>query len=382
MLGELIGPPPTINGVDDTHPPAAPAFTPGDAQMDALPSWEHGHANHYSRHVTSADPVPVQACHGQPVGACVTAPQARTYQIGDVAVTRIDELTLNVFSQASLYPGSDPAALERNRAKLSAGSVEAETGNLLQSIHTWLVRTPRHTILIDTATGNDKHRPGAPVLDQLNEPYLARLGEAGVEPEAVDYVLMTHLHADHVGWNTRLIDGRWMPTFPNAKYVFSSLENAYNEVLADGRTPEGKVRPSPALGPMLRIPSEFVYNDSVRPVIEAGLATMISIDGQEFLDGVSFLRTPGHSIDHASIRLVSKGQDALFAGDVMHHPLQVYETDLTSCFCEFPQAAVTSRLAMLKHAADRGAVVFTSHFAETSAGHVSRAGDDFTWHFV
>lgn len=301
----------------------------------------------------------------------------RTYQVGDAAVTRIDELTFSAFSQAAMYPGSDPAALERHRSQFGPGSVEA--GILVQSIHSWLVRTPRHTILIDTATGNGKHRPSVPLFDQLHEPYLARLAAAGVQPEAVDYVLLTHIHADHVGWNTMLDAGRWVPTFPNARYVFSHVEQAYNEDLADGRTP---AQPSPALGPMVGTPLPGVYDDSVRPVIEAGLADAIEIDGQEILDGLSFQRTPGHSIDHASIRLVSQGQEALFAGDVMHHPLQVYETGLTSCFCEFPQASLTSRLRVLEQAAERRATVFTTHFAESSAGRVTRTGDRFAWKFV
>jgi len=244
------------------------------------------------------------------------------------------------------------------------------------------VRTPRHTVLIDTATGNDKPRPYAPMLDQLQEPYLARLAAAGVRPGEVDTVLLTHLHADHVGWNTRLLDGRWVPTFPNARHVFSRVEQAYNEALADGRPLEGEARPSLALGPVAGTPSPGVYDDSVRPVIEAGLADMIEIDGQEAIDGFSFLRTPGHSIDHASIRLVSQGEEALFIGDVMHHPLQVYETGLTSCFCEFPQAGLVSRLWALEQAAERGATVFTTHFAESSAGRVSRKGGRFSWTFA
>lgn len=303
----------------------------------------------------------------------------RTYRIGDAAVTRIDEQTLNVFSRAALYPRSDPAALERHRTTLGPGAVDAETGILIQSIHSWLVRTPRHTILIDTATGNDKHRPDVAVFDRLNEPYLARLAEAGVQPGDVDYVLLTHLHADHVGWNTRLAADRWVPTFPNARYVFSKCEQVHNEALADGTIPE---QPDPALGPMVRTPLTGVYDDSVRPVIAAGLADLIEIDGEEYLDGLSFLRTPGHSIDHASIRLISQGEEALFAGDVMHHPLQVYELALASCFCEFPQAALTSRRWALEQAAERGATVFTTHFAETSAGRVTRAGDGFTWQFL
>jgi len=305
-----------------------------------------------------------------------------SYRIGNVEVVRIDELTLNAFPLGVLYPGADPEALERNRDRLGPGSFNTDAGVFTQSVHSWLVRTPRHTILIDTATGNDKPRPTAPPLDRLNEPYLERLAAAGVRPEEVDYVLLSHLHADHVGWNTRLADGRWIPTFPRARYVMSGIEQAYNQSLTDGIEPQGDGRPGPHLGPRIGTPIEGVYDDSVRPVIEAGMAEFIKVDGGEVLDGISFLPSPGHSVDHASIRIVSQGEEALFAGDVMHHPLQVYEPQLNSCFCEFPEAAARSRLWALNYAAERNALLLSTHFAESSAGYVSRAGDRFDWRFA
>ncbi|GGC48096.1 MBL fold metallo-hydrolase [Chelatococcus reniformis] len=308
---------------------------------------------------------------------------AGTWRVGDATITRIDELTLKAFPFEALFPEGDPDTVARHGAELGPGSYDAANGLFVQSIHTWLVRTPHHVILIDTATGNDKPRPQAPPLDHLNEPYLARLAAAGVQPEEVDHVLLTHLHADHVGWNTRLDEGgRWVPTFPNATYLMSAGERAYNESLADGRTPEGRARPDPALGPAAREPSAGVYDDSVRPVIDRGIARFVPVDGSEVLDGLSFLPSPGHSIDHASIRLVSAGAEALFAGDVMHHPLQVAAPELNSCFCEFPEAALRSRAWALAYAADRDVTVFSTHFAESSAGRVRRAGERFAWQFL
>lgn len=306
----------------------------------------------------------------------------RTWRVGDAAVTRLDELTLTAFQFDTLYPGADPAALARHRGRLEAGSFDPATNRFIMSVHAWLVRTPHHTVLVDTATGNAKPRPDTPALDHLNEPFLERLAALGTAPENVDYVLHTHIHADHVGWNTRLVDRRWVPTFPNATYVFSRAEQAYGESLADGIEPAGAARPDPALGAAVRFPTERVYDDSVRPVIEAGRARLIAVDGGEAIDGFSFLPTPGHSIDHASIRLVSRGEQALFAGDVMHHPLQVHEPALHSCFCEFPQAALRSRTWVLEDAAERGTTVFTTHFAQSSAGRISRRGDAFSWQFV
>lgn len=297
----------------------------------------------------------------------------RIHQVGDVTVTRIDEIALGAFTPQMLYPEAEADVIERHGGALGPGSLDRAGAKLIQSIHSWLVRTPHHTILVDTATGNGKPRPYAPVLDRLNEPYLDRLAAAGVAPEDIDYVLITHLHADHVGWNTTLDGDRWRPTFTKARYVFSAAELRYNEDLAAGK---------PAGADAARLPYPDVYADSVRPVVEAGLAQPIAIDGDEFLDGLSFVPTPGHSVDHASIRLVSRGQEALFAGDVMHHPLQVHAPELNSCFCEYLDAARQSRRWVLEDAAERNALVFSSHFAETGAGRITRRGDRFDWQFV
>jgi glyoxylase-like metal-dependent hydrolase (beta-lactamase superfamily II) len=313
----------------------------------------------------------------------MTKRESRSFRIGDLQVSRIDELTLDAFQVDHLYPQVDPTVLQRHGHRLGPGSCSVEAGTCAVSIHTWLVRTPHHTILIDTSSGNDKPRPTIPVLDHLNEPYLQRLAAAGVRPEDVDYVLLTHLHSDHVGWNTRLADGQWVPTFPRARYVMSGIERVYSQSHAEGKQPEGEGRPGPHLGPCTGgTPVSGVYDDSVRPVIDAGMAEFIKVDGSEFLDGISFLPTPGHSIDHASIRIVSRGEEALFAGDVMHHPLQVYEPGMNTCFCEFPEAAVRSRIWALNHAAERKALFFSTHFAESSAGYVSRTGDRFDWRFA
>ncbi len=295
------------------------------------------------------------------------------HRIGDVTVTRIDELALGAFTPEMLYPDAEADLVERHGGALGAGSIDRTGGRLNQSIHSWLVRTPHHTILIDTATGNGKPRPYAPVLDNLDEPYIARLAAAGVSPDDVDYVLITHLHADHVGWNTTRDGDSWRPTFTKARYVFSAAELRYNEDLAAGK---------PAAEDAARTPYPDVYQDSVRPIVEAGLAQPIRIDGDDFLDGLSFVPTPGHSIDHASIRLRSRGEEALFAGDVMHHPLQVYAPDLNSCFCEYLDAARRSRRLVLEEAAERNTLVFSSHFAETGAGRITRRGERFDWRFV
>ncbi|KML57020.1 beta-lactamase [Burkholderia cepacia] len=291
----------------------------------------------------------------------------KIYRLGDVTVTKIEEVRLNGASPSFLYPAWEPEELGRNLPWLTPSNMDATTGNLIQSIHSWLVRTPHHTILIDTGTGNYKERPQFQVCHQLKTPYLQRLVAAGVRPEDVDYVLHTHLHVDHCGWNTRLVDGRWVPTFPNARHVFSKAEEDYYS--------------SPASHNEVNVPSRGVFEDSVLPIIESGQVERIPNDGGDYLDHFRFHSTKGHSIGHMSIELRSNGHIALFTGDVMHHPLQVWRPDWNSVFCEWQDDARASRRWVLEEAAERRQLLFTPHFAETSAGYVTRQDDRFAWHY-
>jgi glyoxylase-like metal-dependent hydrolase (beta-lactamase superfamily II) len=286
------------------------------------------------------------------------------------------------FVPTILFPDLDINVVKRHPDWAGPGWFDSANETITLSVHTWLVRTPSHTILIDTGAGNDKSRPLVPMLDHLHEPYLERLAAAGVEPDKIDYVLMTHLHADHVGWNTRWVEERWVPTFPRATYVFSGLEQKYCGGLANG---DGRVQAARAdanLGTPRRTPLPGVYADSVAPIVESGLAQLIKIEGKEIIDGISFHRTPGHSIDHAAILLRSAGQEAWFGGDVLHHPVEIYQTDLISMFCEFPKAARASRLWLLDRLVENDAIYFSSHFVETSAGRIARENGQYRWRFV
>lgn len=291
----------------------------------------------------------------------------KTYQVGDFTVTRVFEKTSTVGTPQFLFPDWDPTIVQEHEHWLVPGSMDEAHEHLIRSIHTWVVRTKHHTILVDTATGNDKERPFIPSFHHLHLPYLDRLKAIGVAPEAVDYVLFTHLHADHVGWNTQLVDNRWIPTFPNAKYIFPKAEQQFFSS-SESHNEHHKTNTG-------------VYEDSVLPIIEAGQAEMIDISGGELLDGIAFHPTPGHTIGHMAISLTSLGQSALFGGDVMHHPLQVYHPKWNTVFCEFAEQARASRLWTLEYAAERRAIYFSGHFAESSAGFVTRKGDRFQWRF-
>lgn len=292
--------------------------------------------------------------------------QPHRFQIGQATITRISDLTLANFTPTMLLPDWNPKVLTDLPDQMISKMMDSTQAHLLLSVHSWLVRDRDRTILIDTGAGNGKVRPDAPYFDHLDTPYLERLRAAGCEPEDIDYVLLTHLHVDHVGWNTRLENGRWVPTFPNARYIFARAEHDY---FSDPQNRD-------------RDPTSFaIQKDSIDPVIEAGLADLIETDGSEPIKGFTFHPTPGHSIAHASIVLQSGGEVALFAGDVMHHPVQVFKPEWNSVFCASPEAAQRSRAWALAFAVDHQATVFSSHFPASSAGSVERDESGFSWTF-
>lgn len=303
-----------------------------------------------------------------------------TFQVGDITVTRIPEQPMEIADVDTMFPYDDAATLLPDAKRWGDVGYDTVHQRLRQSIHSWLVKTPTQTVLIDTGSGNDKDRPGVPLFDHLQTPFLSYLREAGVGPDDIDLVLATHLHTDHVGWNTRLYDGRWQPTFPHARYVFSRREFEYNQALSEGDTAQvqqiitARRRESPH-----HFPRSGVFEDSVLPIAQAGMADLIEMgDG---VDGFTFHASPGHSIDHASISVTSQGQTALFWGDVMHHPLQVLHPEVNSRFCEFLSAAAESRQHMMAYALEHDALVFTSHFAGSSVGRLRRMGEHITWEF-
>jgi len=283
-------------------------------------------------------------------------------RFGDISVAAVEESVQASFTPAALFLDFDPQAIDRHLSWMAPLHFDPAEGRFRTSVRTFVVKTPRSTILIDTCGGNDKHRPFFPRFHQQRRPWLARLREAGVAPEQVDFVMCTHLHADHVGWNTVLADGRWTPTFPNAKYVFHRAEmERWNPT-----------HPSFRFAPH----NEFAWEDSVLPVIAAGQAVAIE-DGHVLDHALTVEATPGHTLGHVAIRLRAGERQAIFSGDVMHVPLQIHYPGWGITLDDDPQQGVRSRLQLLAQCADARTLVLPTHFVPASGCFIVRAAGGF-----
>ena len=273
------------------------------------------------------------------------------WQVGDVKISRVVELEVTGGSRFILPDATRDAC--RPYRWLHPHFMD-DAGNLVMSIHALVVDTGERRIVVDTCIGNDKERD-IPAWSNLQTTFLDDLEAAGYAPDTIDTVLCTHLHVDHVGWNTRLVEGedgegKWVPTFANARYLVGEQEWRY----WDGE--DG---------------SRAVLADSVRPVIDAGLVDFVSTE-HRVCDEVSLEPTPGHTPGHVSVRVASGGERALITGDCIHHPCQMTRTDWCSS-ADYDQAeARTTRETLLERLADTNTLVIGTHFATPTAGHVRR----------
>ena len=243
---------------------------------------------------------------------------------------------------------------------------DPQTCAIRLSVQSYVLRSGGMNILVDSCNGNDKHR-SVPFAHQLNTPYLALLADEGLKPEDINLVLCTHLHGDHVGWNTRLENGRWVPTFPNARYLFPRRDNEFFGA------PGGE---------------EFhheAYEDSVLPVIQAGLADIVEADHivqHEIGDGVWLEEAHGHSPGCVTIHAQRSGARAIFSGDVFHHPVQLVRPSMPFFADHDPAEAAAARIRLFEAHADSDSVFFPAHFPGKSAGRVSRDGAGFRYAFL
>jgi glyoxylase-like metal-dependent hydrolase (beta-lactamase superfamily II) len=276
------------------------------------------------------------------------------WRIGEVTVTRVLELEATGGTRFIL-PDATPEAC-REIAWLAPHFAD-ENGRLRMSVHALVVETPTARILVDTCIGNDKQRD-IPAWSNLQTSFLQELEAAGCPPDSVDVVLCTHLHVDHVGWNTRLVDGRWVPTFPRARYLLGRTEFEYWQAEAGAE----------------QHPERSPFHDSVLPVLEAGLADLVETDHQVCPE-VSLEPTLGHTPGHVSVRIRSGGEEALITGDFAHHPCQLARPDWASAADFDPAASTATRRRMFSALEATPVLVIGTHFASPTAGRVVRDGD-------
>lgn len=275
---------------------------------------------------------------------------------GPFEIHRIVEFEGPFREPEHLIPSAVPDAMKATRTYADARYFDQAEHKLIMSFHGIVVRTPRSTILVDACLGNDKHRPRVPEWHMRDGPFLNDLQSVGVSVEEIDYVLCTHLHADHVGWNTRLLDGRWVPTFPNATYLFGKEE-------AEFWQPDEEA-------------NHRSWEDSVQPVLDAKQGKFVESD-YEIEPGVTLQPAFGHSPGHVMVRLDDGKTVAYVIGDVIHHPVQVEHPDWSSTFCWNADKASAMRSSVLETIADTDQWLIPAHFPAPTAVRVTSDQDGF-----
>ena len=277
------------------------------------------------------------------------------WQIGDVKITRIIELEVAGGTRFILPDATREVVKDIDW--LAPHFMDPD-GRLIMSIHALIVETKDRRIMVDTCLGNDKPR-NIPGWNMRTGPFLDDIAAAGYPRESIDTVLCTHLHVDHVGWNTMRVDDAWVPTFPEARYLIGQAEWDHWHA-----------------GEAVNVRGDDAFGDSVKPVFDAGLVDLVGSD-HRICDEVWLEPTPGHTPGHVSVRIASQGEEALITGDVMHHPCQMARPDWPSTADADPDAARRTRLDLLERYADGPVLVIGTHFAAPTAGKIVRDGAVF-----
>ena len=287
------------------------------------------------------------------------------FKFGEISVTRIVEMEMPMLGATEFFPDWDPRAVEPHADWMIPRHFDPVSGNVVINIQAFLIRTPHHTILVDTCVGNHKPRNRDMFNDQVF-PWMDNFRAAGVTPEDIDFVLCTHMHVDHVGWNTKLEDGRWVPTFPNAKYIFSRTELDFwmAQSEQDNLTRTG----------------DYVA-DSVMPILEAKRELVVEMDHQ-LSDGLTLEPLPGHTPGMVGLNIASGGRHGILCGDMMHHMIQCHIPDWSTIACADQQAARDTRKAFLDRYAETDVTIVPSHFPNPTAGIIVPEGDAFAFRYL
>jgi len=281
----------------------------------------------------------------------------KKHRLGEFSIDRVVEYEGPFAALQRIIPNITNEAIDANADWLKPLFVDQDN-NAIMSFHSYVLKTRRHTILIDTCVGNDKPRPHRPSWHQQNYDYLQAMARIGVHPDEIDFVCCTHLHADHVGWNTQLVNQQWVPTFAKAKYVFAQTE--YEHWEQAHRSALATSQPAPNHGS---------FADSILPVVDAGQALMVAQDF-EFEEGVYLQAARGHTPGNCVLHAHSQGAHAVFSGDILHTPAQLINLGWSSNFCHDAQAAEDSRIALVHSLADTTSLLLPAHFPGPVAGHV------------
>jgi glyoxylase-like metal-dependent hydrolase (beta-lactamase superfamily II) len=287
-----------------------------------------------------------------------------TRKIGDATVSNIIEYSAPTHEPDFLFPGLPASLIEENETWLAPNHWSPRVRRFVVTIQIWVIRAGGRVIIVDTGVGNGKNRR-ATRMNGLNTLVPAWLAAAGAAPTEVTDVVHTHLHTDHVGWDTRLDDGKWVPSFPNARYYYPKRD--YVKLTDDEAA--GLLKPDPAAA----------LADSIRPIFEAGLAELVEEDARDVAGCLDAEPLPGHTAGLLSFRLRSNGEEGIFAGDVMHSPLQIVAPAYNTRFCEMPDKGHATRSAFLARAAERRALIMPCHFGAPYCGFIGRSGEGFAF---
>ncbi|WP_189338556.1 MBL fold metallo-hydrolase [Sphingobium sp. SCG-1] len=276
---------------------------------------------------------------------------SKTWQLGQVRITRVIEIGPLELPVGAILDTDTETVLKHDWLRPFFAT---DDGKVLINVQAFVIEAGGRTIIVDTCIGNDKPRGGA-LYNMRNEPFLERLGDAGFTPEQIDVVMCTHLHVDHVGWNTRFVEGAWVPTFPNARYLFERTE--YAHAIEDRMGDQ-----------------EATYQDSVKPIVDAGLHLLVVSD-HKLCDEVRLSPTPGHTPGHCAVIIESQGQRAIITGDMIHHPIQVAEVDACSHVDTDKAQARQSRRDLFAQCEGTGDLLLGTHFPDPTSVRILRAGD-------